>query len=39
VIRRNEAEADDLLTKHFAIGSDLQRLAAIGAKGVATERS
>lgn len=38
VIRRNEAEADDLLIKHFAIGSDLQRLAAIGAKGAATER-
>lgn len=29
VIRKDEAAADELLTKHFAIGSDLQRRAAI----------
>lgn len=32
VIRREEALADELLTAHFDIGSDLQRMSAMGTK-------
>lgn len=37
VIGKDEALADDLLTKHFAIGSNLQRLVATGAKRAAQD--